>query len=145
MRTIAPLIGALALSACAVVPTDPGSRRAELAWQALNVADTVQTLQVAQHPQCWREANPLSRALIGEHPSSGEVGVLMVTYAYTHAAISTWLDAKTRAAIDNDSGARGAWYTGRIIWHVAGLLTKGTTVANNANLGLWPNGAHCDK
>lgn len=108
------------------------------AWQALHAVDTYQTIRIAENPECWREADPLTRSLIGEHPSTGEVVAVMLAYSVGHALVSTWLEDRTDAAFAAGSPNRGAWYIARGAWHVVGLVSKGVTVGRNNNIGLGP-------
>lgn len=47
--------------------------RESQAWLAIHAIDTVQTYRISQDPACYHEADSITRSIIGEHPSSGEV------------------------------------------------------------------------
>lgn len=111
---------------------------AEIGWQSLHAVDTYQTMQIARNPQCFEEADPLTRALIGEHPSEAQVAAVMVAYSIGHFYVSRWLDDRTEDAFERNSGARGGWYVARAVWTVGGLLAKGAVVAHNNSIGLGP-------
>ena len=118
---------ALALSGCASMGP------AEITWQSLHAIDTHQTLEIARNPDCFREADPLTRALVGSHPSEAEAAAVMVAYSLGHYAVSRWLDVRADAA---PYGSR--WKDARALWHVVGIVTKGAVVLHNNSIGLGP-------
>ena len=111
---------------------------AEYAWQGLHAVDTYQTMQIARNPQCFEEADPLTRTLIGSHPSEAEVAAVMIAYSIGHAYVSGWLRERTEDAFERETPARGGWYVARAVWTVGGLLAKGAVVAHNNSIGLGP-------
>jgi hypothetical protein len=136
-RRRAPARG-VAVAACALLSGCASMGPAEIGWQTLHAVDTYQTMQIAQHPGCYREADPLTRPLIGEHPSEAEVAAVMVAYSIGHFYVSRWLDDRTDSAFEQESPNRGAWYVARAVWTVGGLLAKGAVVAHNNSIGLGP-------
>ena len=132
MRRLLVTLAALAMTGCAGMP------RAEYGWQALHAVDTYQTMSIAENPECWRENDPLTKRLIGEHPSTAEVAAVMLAYSVGHAYVSKWLEEETDEAFATDSSSRGAWYIARGAWHVVGIATKLAVVVNNDQIGLGP-------
>lgn len=156
------LIAAVGLLAgCSVLPTNRASGIAEGAWQAMNVIDTGQTMHIAKSRRtdaqmaawaardftaeryCYEEANFLTRAVIGKHPSSGEAAAMGLAWAWGHARVTSWLDDRTERAFDRESPSRGAWYVGRIAWHGVSLVTKAWQINRNNNIGLKPFASGC--
>lgn len=128
-----------------MLPTDPASRRAETAWQLLHTMDTMQTIQIAKNPSCFREANGIAAALYGsDHPSSGRVAAVNIAGSLLHMRVSRWFDDHADEANANETDTRGLWNVGRITWHTVGILWSGSAVAGNYSLGLSPTGAKCD-
>ena len=129
-------LAALSLSACAELTT---SQRAEGAWQALNAIDMAQTDHAARAGSCFSEQDPLSRALVGEHPSQAEAAALGLFYATGHNLVSRWLDRKVEA--DASTG----WHQVRAAWHILGIGYKTALVARNHEIGLRIGGSRmCD-
>lgn len=110
----------------------------ETAWHGLNVVDTLQTLHIANSPECYSESNPLTRSLIGEHPSKGEVIAVGVAYSLVHHLTATWLERKAR-----EHGTQSGWHDVRNGWHIFMLMTKGFSVGRNHAMGLRPDGHGC--
>jgi hypothetical protein len=135
----------LALCGCtAMFPREQGSRTAESAWLALHAVDTAQTIQIARHPECFHEANPLASAVYGtDHPSASRVAVTNVALALVHSSVSAWLDDRVASARASDSDMVGPWYVGRIAWHTVSLLGTGSAVVGNFSIGLKPTSARC--
>lgn len=101
---------------------------AERTWQSLHLVDTLQTVQLARHSECYREANPLTRAIIGRHPSGAEVVAWGIAFGIAHNAVSRRLEER---------GPRWALRA----WNWTRITAKGATVASNARAGLGPFGA----
>lgn len=77
--------------------TDPWSRGdtyREVAALTLRLIDYKTTLQIAKHPNEYREANPL----LGEHPSVGEVNTFFIIATVAHPIISYALPKEYRKA-----------------------------------------------
>jgi hypothetical protein len=63
------------------------SGKVEIAYQAVHVADWLQTLQIARNPDRWSETNPI----LGEHPSVSDVNQYFLATAVGHALISHYI------------------------------------------------------
>lgn len=140
----------LALTGCATVPPsgvfprEQGSRAAESTWLALHAVDTLQTVQIAKHPECFRESNPIAAGVYGtDHPSAGRVAVTNVALAFVHSVVSRWLDDNVAESEATHDGNVGGWYVGRIVWHGLSIGGTGGAVAGNFSLGLTPTSARC--
>lgn len=152
-RFIAFLILALLLlftTGCATVapdglfPREHGSRVAEKTWLTLHAVDTMQTVQIARRPECYRESNPFASAVYGsDTPSESRVLVTNVALAFVHSAVSRWFDDNVAASQLADDGNVGGWYVGRIAWHTVSLLGTGGAVIGNFSIGLTPTSARC--
>ena len=127
------LLLSLALCGCA---TTRGN--AELTWQAMNVVDLGQTLHIANGVDCYHERNPLTRTLIGRHPSEGAVIGVMVGYSALHFGVSKFLEHQTKTT------GRQFWKVMEGAWHVVSLTTKANTVKDNHDIGLTPFGRGCN-
>ena len=115
------LVAAALLGGCAGAPI-----RYEAAWQALHLVDLGQTVHIARTPSCYYEAMPVTRDLIGRHPSSGEAVLLMLAYSGLHWYL--------------DERLEGPWRTG---FRVATMAITVRNVVHNAGIGLRPFGAGC--
>lgn len=127
-------------------------RAAEYTWQALNVIDMGQTLHLANAQRtdaqmstwkqqgftvernCYREANPMTRALIGEHPSQSSVVLSSVAFALIHYGVTAWLERKDTLNANDEHNS--PWVVAARAWHGVGLVTKAATVINNHSIGL---------
>ncbi len=87
------------------------------AFQVLNLADWAQTRQAARRPELYQEKG--SNWLIGDHPSTGKVNLLMAAAALGQPLIADRLS--------------GPW---RDIFQALTIGGKATTVNNNRQLGL---------
>lgn len=77
------------------IDPDPWRRQdiaLEVAWQALNLMDWHQTLQIADRPDLYEEKNPL----LGKSPSKGRVNWLLPLSSVAHAVIVHHLPRKYR-------------------------------------------------
>lgn len=113
----------VALQGCASVPAD------EYVWQTLHAVDVAQTVQIAKNPRCYRESDPITSRLIGEHPSTQGAIAWGVGTAVLHAGVSNWLEN-----IDAKPWVKGAW-------KVLSFGSVGITIANNYSDGLRVNGS----
>jgi hypothetical protein len=141
------MIGAAVLSlmsGCAVLPIpfnpqneQTNSNTAEGAWLVLDAVDTLQTVQIAKHPACYREADPIAAKLYGsDHPNVGRVIGTNLILALGHTMVTSWLDDEVaRHEMLNDDSV-GPWYVGRVVWHVVLIVGTGSAVAGNHSLGL---------
>jgi hypothetical protein len=87
----------------------------EVVWMILHAVDWGQTLEIARHPDDFREMNPI----LGTHPTVGRVNLYMGAWALAHPAISYLLP--------------GDW---RKTWQYLTIGVSFTSTANNFNLGL---------
>lgn len=122
------LAAVLLLSGCASMSEVP---KAEYAWQALLLVDAGQTIQIAQHRECYYEDNPVTHRVIGRHPDVLPVVAWMLGMSALHYAITMSLEER-----DVPPWVRSGWQ----------MLTIGKsaeTVAHNYDIGLSPTGASC--
>lgn len=127
-----------------VFPREHGSRVAEKIWLTLDTVDTLQTVQIARNPTCYREANPLAATVYGgDHPKAGTVAVANVILAFVHSSVSRWFDDGYARAEARQDDSAGPWAVGRIAWHTVSILGTGAAVANNFSRGIGPTGATC--
>lgn len=141
---------ALFVGGCATVepgrmfPREHGSRVAEKTWLALDTIDTMQTVQIARNPSCFREANPVAASLYGsDHPSGGRVVLTNALLGLVHSKVSRWFDDRVAIARVRDDDSVGPWYVGRIAWHAVSLVGTSAAVANNFSQGINPTSARC--
>lgn len=154
-RLLVAAIAVASLSGCATVERyigpgwaeradkdpDDGFVLAESAWHALNAVDVMQSIHIANSPNCFREVGFPTAQLFGDHPSKEEFVVSGIIYSLGYRAISSWLETKEREQEDPD--AKDNWRTGRIVWHALTLATKAFTVGRNHANGLRPFGEGC--
>lgn len=63
----------------------------ELLWQGLHIIDTAQTINGPASDPCYTEVNPLTKKVIGHHPSKEGTYTTMIAFAGLHYLISDWL------------------------------------------------------
>jgi transcriptional regulator with XRE-family HTH domain len=114
---------AISLTGCAAL-----SQPQEMAWQSLNAVDMAQTYSGAGD-RCYGEGNPVTQALIGEHPTHTAVVLSSTGYALAHAAIS-------EALLDHDHP------TLEKIWQYATLIDKAYAVGHNYYIGIRIGGSN---
>ena len=114
------LISLLALQGCAAIGN---MSTEEKAWQAMNIIDGMQTMNIARNPKCFYERDSISRSIIGDHPSEAEAAALMVGYGVAHYYVSRLLE---------DNAPKWA----NKVWQYTMIGTKGFTIASNHNIGL---------
>lgn len=124
----------LSLSACSALPRARESVAAEVVFQTANAVDWSQTINTARRPDCYVENDPVTRAMFGQHPSSGEVGAAWALQATLHLAISGWLDRQVEA-----TDAEG-WRAVRIAWQILTIVNAGKNIRDNHSVGLRPFG-----
>lgn len=106
------------ITGCASMSTE------EKVWQSMHVIDVMQTYNgPASRPECFREADPFTKRIIGEHPSKESV----VAWGIGSGLLFHWL-AKKADESDN-------YYTKYGFYGFA-LLTKGITIGNNERIGM---------
>lgn len=150
-RYVAALAVVLLLFICTGCTTTPGmfprehgSRVAEKVWLTLDAVDTMQTIQIARNPSCFREANPLAARLYGsDQPKPRTVMVTNVVLALVHSSVSRWFDDGVARAQARDDDSVGPWAVGRIAWHTVSILGTGAAVASNFSQGIGPTSARC--
>lgn len=160
-NTLAALGGAilvvlalLVAGGCAALPmpfqphTQDDSNYAEGAFLVLAAVDTLQTVQIAKHPKCYYEADPLARALYGtRHPSVGKVIGINLVMITAHTMVASWLDDKVateNARYDaEDKYGVGPWYGARFVFHAVSLLAEGSATLNNYNRGIHLTSTGC--
>jgi hypothetical protein len=109
----------------------------ELVWQAGNIVDLGQTIHMASAPKCFKEINPVTRTIIGEHPSTGEVVGIFIVYGAGHALISKAIQERV------EETNKKSWKALEVIWHALSLGTKGNTIKDNHAEGLRPFSDEC--
>lgn len=72
---------ALALTGCASLPPE------EITYQTVHLIDTAQTLEIARHPDKFRETN----LTMGDHPNTARVIGWSVTLGAVHYVVSDFL------------------------------------------------------
>ena len=95
----------------------------EIAWQTLHAVDIAQTLSAAQDP-CYVEDAYLTKQLIGEQPSSGEVLLWGAGMAVGHAWVTSLL-ARHHAP---------GWV--QKTWSYATITSTGIAIASNHSEGV---------
>lgn len=111
---------------------------AETTWHALNVLDTAQTMHIASAHECFSEADPLTRSIIGKKPDKSSVLAIGAAYSLIMHYAGRWLKFKAESS-DPDSG----WKEARAGFHAFALGTKLLTVGHNHAIGLRPFGSGC--
>lgn len=147
-RYIGALVLALVLLACSgcanTFPRDHGSRVAEKTWLVLHAVDTAQTVQIARHPQCFREANPAAAFVYGsDQPKAQRVLLTNLALGLVHTRVSRWFDDGYERARLRENGTPGPWAVGRIMWHTVSIVGTGAAVANNFSQGIGVTSARC--
>lgn len=139
-------LGLCLLTGCAVLPQFMQPNAAESTWLGLDAVDTLQTVQVAKHPDCYREGDGIAAGLYGSnHPNAGTVVGVNFALAMAHLAVASWLDREVDRHLAADAAepgldSVGPWYVGRIIFHTVSLLGSGYAVGNNFSNGVRPWG-----
>lgn len=117
------ILAAVLLAGCESVD------RQEATWLALHAVDVAQTLNAADDP-CYQEDAWLTRRLIGDQPSDGQVLAWGAGTAIAHYMIGKALES---------SGAP-SWL--QRTWDLTTIANTGYTVVNNHNNGVRPWGAN---
>jgi hypothetical protein len=110
---VALLLGVSSAPAAAEWTTADTAR--EAVYLGLHVADWGQTLQIAEHPDRYSEANPI----LGRKPTRGRINRYFAATAIGHAAVSYLLPRPYREA-----------------WQYVTIGFEGATVLQNARLGV---------
>lgn len=134
INTLAFLVGVLLIVAIAMMQgcaTTAGNE--EIAWQVANVIDTGQTETIAREPDRWREMDPVTRNLIGSHPSEKSVYLCMAGYAVLHVGVSALLEHEVET-----HGESSLWPKILNAWEFTTLSAKGFEIGNNERQGISP-------
>lgn len=102
---------------------------AEASWQALNIIDTMQTIQTAKNPACYKELGQMS--IVSEHPSVKEVYIGMAVFSVAHYLVAKGLDH----LVIHDQN----YMVLQRIYQYTGLVFKGYSIGHNASIGLGLN------
>lgn len=148
-NSIAAALLFAALSGCAALPTfmqptNEVSQDAEGGWLFLDAVDTLQTVQIARHPQCYHEADGIADKLYGSaHPSVGEAVGINTVLALGHLAVAAWLDREVDKHLAADAAmpgldSVGPWYSARIVFHTVSIGGTSYAVLNNFSNGISP-------
>jgi hypothetical protein len=105
--------------------------REEKTWQVLHAMDVAQTLNAASDP-CYREKAWLTKRLIGEQPSDGQVIAWGVGTAVMHAWVSNGLEE------------RGAPRWVQKLWELGTLGHTSYAIGSNHEAGVRPFGSNRD-
>lgn len=124
-RASAVLFCIIWLSACQSMD------RQEKTWQVLHAIDVAQTLNAASDP-CYKENAWLTKRLIGEQPSDGEVIAWGVGTSLIHAWVSNALED------------RGAPIWVQKVWELGTLGHTSYAVGSNHRNGVRPFGDNKD-
>ena len=87
----------------------------ELAFQAANFIDMLQTIEIVEHSDKWYETNPI----LGKHPQQHEVITYFMIRGATHYHITKWLPKKFRP-----------------VWLTVTFLPQIPIIEHNHNLGI---------
>lgn len=147
-------LGLVALGGCAALPmpfqpaTQENSNAAEGTFLVLATVDTLQTVQIAKHPACYYERDPLARALYGtRHPSVGKVIGVNLVMITAHTVVASWLDDKVAAETAryeaDDTYGVGPWYGARFLFHAVSLLAEASSDLGNYNRGIHLTSTGC--
>ncbi len=132
LRVAALTVAAFALILLTTGCTTTQSNMLERAWQTSNLVDMGQTLHIARSPECYYEKNPVTKNIIGRHPSEGEAIAVMLAYAWVHRTVTDQLRERNAPK----------WVLG--MWQVGTLIHSVHTVIENDRIGLEPFGAGCN-
>ncbi len=126
MSTSVAAIAAASLGGCAHM--DSVTAAGETTWQSLHVLDAVQTYRGPASDPCYYESDPLTRRLIGRHPSQAGVVGWGVGLSTLHYGVTALLA---------DHGApRWLQWT----WQTVTSSSTAATVSHNVSIGLHMNG-----
>ena len=124
---VALILGALAyLTAC----MSTTAMVSEAAYDTLTIVDMGQTVTIARNPQIASEVGPITRNVIGSHPSTKAVYEYMASEMLLHGVVTFLLD---RA----DPGS-GPWHTASLLWQGAGIVNEAASVTLNFSQGIDP-------
>jgi hypothetical protein len=90
----------------------------ESAWQGIHAVDYLQTIQIANHPEKYRETN----LILGPHPSTQSVAIYSAVTAIGHAAITGVLEEYQKDWVP--------------YWQGITIVIDGAAVINNYQIGI---------
>ena len=125
MKSPTMLLLAVTAAGCETLPP------AEAVWQTAHLIDTAQTMQIAKNPECYHEKNPITRSLIGKHPSEEAVVAWGIGMAVAHYQV-------TRLLTRYEAPRWVQWG-----WQAVSIGSTGAAVVNNHEIGLRPFGTDC--
>lgn len=114
-------ISLLMLSGCTSLPQV--NQGAQYVFQVANIVDTIQTVHGAASDSCYAEADPITRRLIGEHPSATAVVAKGVGYALVQYGVGRWLSTNGHEYLNT-------------AWQALTIESVGSAVANNIRVGI---------
>ncbi len=106
------------------------NRLAVYAFDALNAVDIQQSMHASRRPDCYAEANPLTRALIGAHPTPAESAAVLLAGGFANYYLSAFLDS--RDVPDADGRISWPWRIARYGFLAFSIGSKANTVYSNA-------------
>lgn len=115
------IVLAFCLSGCATIPET--NNALEIGWQAEHVVDTLQTVHGAASDRCYYEADPVTRALIGEKPSRGAVYAWGVGYGAFHYGVTRLLEKFAPEWVAT-------------VWEAASIADTTVVIGHNYSVGI---------
>jgi hypothetical protein len=112
------ILAAALCSGCTALET-----RESQAWLALHAIDTAQSIHAAQEPNCYKEKNTITRALIGEHPADGEIIAWSIGVAAVHLAVTDLLLRNDHPKIAK-------------VWQYVRIASTTSAIINNHGVGI---------
>lgn len=97
--------------------------RGEQAWLALHAIDAAQTYRIAEHPDCYREADPITKRIIGESPSRTQAATWAIGAAAFHVGV-------TELLLRNEHPKLAA------AWQFITIGETASSVGNNFSIGI---------
>jgi hypothetical protein len=104
---------------------------AEITWQALNVVDALQTVQIAKNPACYQEVGTINQVFGINHPSVGQAIGFFALFGVLHYGTAKVLEAV--------ADKHPSFYNVQRVFEYGGLIYKANVVKNNADYGLGLN------
>ena len=101
----------------------------EVTWQALNVVDIMQTVDIAEHPKQWQEIGEVG-FFTGPHPSKGGAIGTLVAFGVIHYAVTVGIENLYQQNHDYEVLQR--------IWQYSLIAPKAYTVWHNHEIGIKP-------
>lgn len=125
------LIGAalalVSLSGCAAVRDNldltTADQYGEAAFQVEHLVDVVQTMHGAASDKCFSEGDPLTRRIIGAHPSQAATLVWGAGFGALHFGITDWL-------LSNGHDRIAA------VWEAASIIDTAAVINHNYSVGV---------